>query len=953
MERMLKLILVLVLFIPYLVEPIGLANAVPEAMPISENFIQREESQVDESIVAEGSQYFASEEAEEESSVAEDLIREEESQANEPIAAKKSQSFENEVSFAKQEEIYEDELLSEIEHLDEASSNYYPEIDTANQEVEEASDEAVLDLSITMEYDQEGGSDEVPTGEFEPISGARSSNCIIIAEGQFADQAGANGLEGASWRICEGGLLEVGEGFINWTENWSPWSEYDSSLIPLPESGFDVGDDGYFDEIIFTGPITAGESLQNLFSLNGVRIINGLEHFDTSQVTNMRRMFNGARSLTSLDLSSFDTSSVIDMSWMFNHTHGLTGLDLSNFDTTSVTDMNSMFRNVPSLTSLDLSSFDTSAVVDMWGMFSLMTSLTSLDLSSFDTSSVTTMREMFDGASNLTSLDLSNFDTSSVTDMLGMFGRSGLISLDLSNFDTSQVTLMGSMFSEATSLTSLDLSSFDTSAVTYMGLMFNSTSSLTSLNLSNFDTSSVSDMRLMFSGASTLASLDLSNFNTTHVTNMSLMFEGMTSLGELALGENFEFVIGGAGWMRNASLPPVPQTTEFTGYWQNVGDGTIAQPRGSHVLTSEELMGQYDGSAMADTFVWQRRSDQRDIFTVTVIDAWLRDGRTSGEFAQGDVVYLDPGAYLPVWIGIRNRLSWEFTPSVEFNSDDLSFIMPASDIEVRAVRTPCRAMSIIGGEFADPSELTELRELDDRWWGFAEFGATVTIRANAIEGYRLVRWENILTSCDDWGCILVEFENETASTTTFVVPSSFEVGEIEIRAVFEPIGTTGSPTAPTGSSTAPTGSPTGTTGSSTGTTVSPTGTTVSPTGTTVSSTTTPGSPIGTLVSSTGTTAPVGTTTSSARMTDPTQPSTGATSPPNQPGTSEQPSTPNQPGAPGQNQPGVSGTSSQPVASARPSLPQTGAVVGLSFLGGTVLLASGLAIASKKKKSEKE
>jgi len=50
---------------------------------------------------------------------------------------------------------------------------------------------------------------------------------------------------------------------------------------------------------------------------------------------------------------------------------------------------------------------------------------------------------------------------------------------------------------------------------------------------------------------------------------------------------------------------------------------------------------------------------------------------------------------------------------------------------------------------------------------------------------------------------------------------------------------------------------------------------------------------------------------------------------------------------------VSGTSSQPVASARPSLPQTGAVVGLSFLGGTVLLASGLAIASKKKKSEKE
>ena len=94
--------------------------------------------------------------------------------------------------------------------------------------------------------------------------------------------------------------------------------------------------------------------------LNSLKRIEGLEHLNTSQVTDMSEMFSGCGSLTSLDLSSFDTSQVTNMRWMFDGCGSLTALDLSSFDTSRVTDMSWMFRGCRSLTSLDLSSFDTS-----------------------------------------------------------------------------------------------------------------------------------------------------------------------------------------------------------------------------------------------------------------------------------------------------------------------------------------------------------------------------------------------------------------------------------------------------------------------------------------------------------------------------------------------------------------------------------------------------------------
>lgn len=181
--------------------------------------------------------------------------------------------------------------------------------------------------------------------------------------------------------------------------------------------------------------------------------IEGLEYFDTSNVTAMRRMFSGCSALISLNLSSFDTSNVTDMNSMFASYQDNSGSDL--------------------LRKLDLSNFDTSKVTDMSGMFFGRSNLIELDLSSFDTSNVTNMRVMFFQCYQLTNLNLSSFDTSNVVDMGSMFFECyRLTSLNLSSFDTSEVTNMASMFHHCHDLINLDLSSFDIRNVTDMGYMF-------------------------------------------------------------------------------------------------------------------------------------------------------------------------------------------------------------------------------------------------------------------------------------------------------------------------------------------------------------------------------------------------------------------------------------------------------------------------------------------------
>ena len=105
------------------------------------------------------------------------------------------------------------------------------------------------------------------------------------------------------------------------------------------------------------------------YRLTNLTTIEGLEHLNTSEVTEMEGMFEKCDAITTLDLSNFDTSKVENMSGMFRLCKSLTNLDVSSFDVSAVEDMTFMFDGCESLEELDLSHFNpplTAAKSDMY-----------------------------------------------------------------------------------------------------------------------------------------------------------------------------------------------------------------------------------------------------------------------------------------------------------------------------------------------------------------------------------------------------------------------------------------------------------------------------------------------------------------------------------------------------------------------------------------------------------
>ncbi|WP_051208794.1 BspA family leucine-rich repeat surface protein [Butyrivibrio sp. WCD3002] len=283
--------------------------------------------------------------------------------------------------------------------------------------------------------------------------------------------------------------------------------------------------------------------------------INLNELSDTSNVQYMHGVFQGCYKLKKITMDKISTASAKEMSFMFNGCSSLEELSLSNFNTSNVETMDQMFGGCNKLKSLDLSGFDTSEVKDMSCMFSGCFLLQSLNIGSFDTSNVTNMRDMFGNCESLESIDLSSFDTSSVTDMDCMFcGCKSVKSLNVKHFNTSNVTDMQDMFGGCTSLTTLDLNGFNTSNVTDISAMFKNCEAVTSIDLSTFDTGKVVDMNEMFYRCKALSSLNLKKFNTSNVKNMDWMFDECSSLTTLDVsGFNMSNVTSMGGMFRGCS----------------------------------------------------------------------------------------------------------------------------------------------------------------------------------------------------------------------------------------------------------------------------------------------------------------------------------------------------------------------------------------------------------------
>lgn len=309
--------------------------------------------------------------------------------------------------------------------------------------------------------------------------------------------------------------------------------------------------------------------------------IEGIEYFNTENVTNMRYMFCDCRSLKSLDLTNFNTENVTDMYYMFHNCTSLESLDLTNFNTAKVTNMKGMFSSCYALKTIYASDkFVTDQVTESTCMFSDCLNLKDYSSSKEDHTYAncgpigyfTYGRgyAMFDDATGTLTFSYKGFKPEGAYELNEGGNNPEWISKNsyvkkvvfdasfakarptscyywfrgcdmltqiegIEHLNTEEVTDMSWMFMDCRGLTSLDVSHFNTQKVTNMEHMFNRCSGLTSLDVSSFNTENVTNMTCIFLGCSGLTSLDVSHFNTGNVTDMSFMFFNCSALTLLDL----------------------------------------------------------------------------------------------------------------------------------------------------------------------------------------------------------------------------------------------------------------------------------------------------------------------------------------------------------------------------------------------------------------------------------
>lgn len=270
-----------------------------------------------------------------------------------------------------------------------------------------------------------------------------------------------------------------------------------------------------------SGKISGNSSSKQAFAiLAGIQSIKGLEIFNTSNVTNMKSMFDSCESLTSIDISSFDMTNVETIECMFYFCEKLTTVNFGLQNTSKITSTASMFEGCSALESINMSGLDLSSLTDASFMFHNCSSLISVDISGWNVPKPTSIHSMFMSCSKLTSINTDRVSFSSLTTMTQTFSKcSKLTSLDLSGFGTSQLKSMRTTFNKCSALKTIRFGDcWDTKNVTTMNTAFQDCSLLSDIDVSNWNVSNVSDMSFMFYGCSSLKEIDVSNWDVSKVT---------------------------------------------------------------------------------------------------------------------------------------------------------------------------------------------------------------------------------------------------------------------------------------------------------------------------------------------------------------------------------------------------------------------------------------------------
>lgn len=131
-------------------------------------------------------------------------------------------------------------------------------------------------------------------------------------------------------------------------------NEKEGVVYSLPEPNSVPGYTNYiFTKAVFDSSFASARPTSTnswFIGCNNLAEIEGLENLNTSKVTDMKCMFAGCTSLTTLDLYHFNTKKVTNMSEMFNICSSLKTIYVGDgWSTSSLTNNNSFFNGCTSL----------------------------------------------------------------------------------------------------------------------------------------------------------------------------------------------------------------------------------------------------------------------------------------------------------------------------------------------------------------------------------------------------------------------------------------------------------------------------------------------------------------------------------------------------------------------------------------------------------------------------
>ncbi|WP_286033062.1 BspA family leucine-rich repeat surface protein [Brachyspira pilosicoli] len=179
-----------------------------------------------------------------------------------------------------------------------------------------------------------------------------------------------------------------------------------------------------------------------LFQKSERKDFEGIEEWDTSNVTNMKGMFNYAKAFNQ-DISNWNVSKVEDMGYMFSICVNF-NQSLNDWDVSKVKTMEGMFRSAFKFNQ-PLDKWNTSKVENMHEMFNEALKFNQ-PLNSWNVSNVKTMECMFRGTESFNQ-PLDKWDTKKLKTMFGMFDfAEGYNCFDsLANWDLNKVSEMSNL----------------------------------------------------------------------------------------------------------------------------------------------------------------------------------------------------------------------------------------------------------------------------------------------------------------------------------------------------------------------------------------------------------------------------------------------------------------------------------------------------------------------------